>query len=86
MKLKKEFVTYSTDEKHLVVCTDTKMFSGIVQSNATGGQIIELMKEETTRDQVIQEMLKEYSGSEELIVKDVDKVIEKLRSIGALEE
>lgn len=86
MKLKKEFVTYSTDEKHMMVCTDTKMFSGIVQSNATGGRIIELMKNETTRDQIIQEMLKEYSTSEDLIAKDVDKVIEKMRSIGALEE
>lgn len=86
MKLKKEFVTYSTDEKHMLVCTDTKMFSGIVQSNATGGRIIELMKNETTRDQIIREMLKEYRTSEEIIAKDVDKVIEKLRSIGALEE
>lgn len=86
MKLKKEFITYNTDDKHIMVSTDTKLFSGIVQSNTTGGRIIELMKNETTRDQIIQDMLKEYSATEEIIAKDVDKVIENLRAIGALDE
>ena len=86
MKLKKEFITYQTEDKHIMVSTDTKLFSGLVQSNASGAYIIESLKKETTRDQIIADMLKEFDASEDVIAHDVDKIIGKLRSIHALEE
>ena len=86
MKLKKEFVTYTSGDKHIMVSTDTKLFSGIVQSNTTGAFIIELLKNEITREQIISAMLEEFEAEEDVIAADVDKILEKLRDIGALAE
>ena len=60
-------------------------FSGIVKGNKTLGAIIELLKEETSRDQVVASMKERFEAPEGAIERDVDRVIEELTKIGALE-
>ena len=86
MKLKKEFVTYSSGDKQITVSTDTKLFSGMIQSNKTGAFIIDALKEGTTREELISSLLEKYDASEEIIAADVDSVLAKLRNINALSE
>lgn len=86
MKLKKEFITYNTDDKQYMVSTDTKLFSGLVKSNQTAAFIIDCLKEETDTDQIVEKMLSVYDAPSDVIAKDVRKVIDKLKSVGALDE
>ena len=85
MKLKKEFVTYDTDGKQIMVSVDTKRFSGMVKSNETAAFIINCLKEETAADSIVEKMLQEYDAPREVIAKDVQKVIDTLKEIGALD-
>lgn len=70
----------------MMVCIGKNAFHGVVRSNKTAAEIIDLLNLETTREQIIQEMKKKYDVPENLIAVDVDLVIRNLRQIGALEE
>lgn len=85
MKLKNEFITYNTDDRQIMVATDTKLFSGLVKSNETAAFIIDCLKEETDEDSIVEKMLQEYDAPKEVIAKDVHLVIEKLKGINAID-
>lgn len=86
MKLKKEFVTHSTDSEHITVATGKSGFSGMLRSNETAGFIIEQLKHETTEEEIAAAMAEEYDAPESVIREDVHRIIEKLRSINAIDE
>lgn len=86
MKLKDGFVTHEMGGEHIMVATGSANFSGLVRANATAAFIVECLKEETTREAVIQKMLSHYDASADVITADVDKVLTQLRSIQALDE
>ena len=85
MKLKKTFVTHNVAGNPVLVSADSS-FNGMIRANGTGGEIIELLKKETTVDEVVDAMLERYDASREVIEADVVAVIEQLRGIGAIEE
>lgn len=84
MKLKKEFITYDMDDKQVMVSTDTKLFSGMLRFNATGAYIIECLKTETTKEEIVEKMMEKFDGDKEMISRDVQNFIDQLVSIGAL--
>lgn len=86
MKLKDGFVTHDMGGEQIMVATGSAVFSGLVRSNGTAAFIVDCLKEETTREQIIARMLEKYDASEEVIGADVDKILVKLRSISALDE
>ena len=86
MKLKDGFVTREMGGEQIMVATGGANFSGLVRSNATAAFIVECLKEETTRQAIIDTMLKRYDAPENVIAADVDMVLSKLRSIKALDE
>lgn len=86
MKLKDGFVTHDMGGEHIMVATGSANFSGLVRANATAAFIVECLKEETTREAIIEKMLAHYDASAEVITADVDKVVSQLRSIQALDE
>ena len=86
MKLKDGFVTHEMGGEQIMVATGSAKFSGMVRANPTAAFIVDCLKEETSREAIIDAMLKRYDASAELIAADVDMVIGKLRSIGALDE
>ena len=86
MKLSDKFVTKDMGDTQVMVAVGSAAFSGVVRSNKTAAFIVDLLKEETTKEKIVAAMLQNYEVSEEKASADVDKVIEKLRSIGALEE
>jgi hypothetical protein len=85
MKIKTGFVTYSTDGEQLMICVDGS-FCGMVRSNGTAGRIIELLKVETTPNEVAAKMAELYDAPLEVIAEDVNEVISELRKIGAIDE
>jgi methyltransferase-like protein len=61
-------------------------FNGMVRSNKTAAFIIDMLKEETTKEKIVSAMLERYDADEAVISADVDKVIDALRGIGAIDE
>lgn len=86
MKLNENFLTQEIDDTQVMVATGDTAFNGIVRSNQTAAEIVNLMKEETTRDEVVDKMCAKYDASREEIAADVDMVIATLRKVGALDE
>lgn len=87
MKLNDNFLTHITKDEHYMISTGDTSFKGIVKNNGTAAFIIECLKNETTENQIVDNILKEYSETDRNIVeKDVANIIEKLRSIGAIDE
>ena len=86
MKLKNQFVTKDMGDTQVMVAVGGSSFSGIVRSNKTAAFIVDQLKEETTKEKIVAAMLEHYDVSEELASADAEKILEKLRSIGALEE
>ena len=85
MKLKSDFITHNSADESYIVPTSGADFSGIVKGNKTLGAIVDLLKEETTRDQVVAAMKERFEAPEGAIERDVDRVISELQKIGALE-
>ncbi len=86
MKLNENILTQEIDDTQVMVATGDTAFNGIVRSNQTAAEIVDLMKEETTRDAVVDKMCAKYDASRDEIAADVDMVIATLRKVGALDE
>ena len=86
MKRKKQFVTKDMGDTQIMVAAGGSVFSGIVRSNSTAAYIVDLLKEEITKEQIVSAMLDRYEVSEERASADVDKILDTLRGIGALDE
>lgn len=85
MKLKKSFMTHNADGEHILIDTDGT-FSGIVRSNETAAFIVECLKKETTEEEIVNALCEKYDAPRAVIALDVKKIMENLRSVGALDE
>lgn len=61
-------------------------FAGIIHSNKTAAFITDCLKTDTSKEEIVQKMLAKYDASESEISESVDRIIDKLRSIGAIDE
>ena len=86
MKIRKGFITRENDGEQIMVGTGNTGFSGIVRSNKTAAFIIDCLKEETSKNDIVNKMLQKYDVSEDVVCRDVEAVLNKLREIRALEE
>ena len=86
MKLKDSFITQDIDGTQFMVAVGEESFTGIVRSNKTAAFIVDCLKEETTKEQIVGAMCQKYDAPRERIDADVEKILEKLRGIGALDE
>lgn len=85
MKLKDNFITHETDGKQILLAIDGS-FSGIVRLNYTASFIIECLKNEITENALIDAVCEQYDAPRDAIARDVEAVLSKLRTIGALNE
>ena len=86
MKLKDGFITYDSGDHQILVSAGGQDFAGLVRSNESAAFIINALKENTSRDRVIQTVVDHYGIDRDIASKDVDKVLRQLRRIGALDE
>ena len=86
MKINSQFISYDTGTESMLVPTGAAKFSGLVKGNSTFGTIVALLENETTEEKVIEKMCAEYDAPRERIAEDVHTAIEKLRSIGAIDD
>lgn len=88
MKLAKGFVTQNYRDEQLMVAMGPagKTFHGLVRSNGTAAFIIDKLKNDTTPRAVAEALTEVYDVDIQTAVRDTETVIEKLRSIGAIDE
>lgn len=86
MKLKEGFITYEVGGDHFTVPVGNQSFNGLVKSNETAAFVIEHLKEDTTAERITKALYDKYDAPEDVIRADVDRIIEKLREIGAIED
>ena len=85
MKLKDSFITHMDGDTQMIVDTSAK-FSGLIRNNKTAAYIIELLKTDTTEEKFVEAVCKKYDAPKETVRKDVHKLIEEWRTIGAIDE
>ena len=86
MRLRSDFITQDIDDVCFIVPVGNESFSGLVKGNKTAAFIVDLLKEDTTEDKIVDAMCAKYNASREEIASDVSMVLGKLRSINAIEE
>ncbi len=86
MKLKTSFITQEIDGTQFLVPLSGEEFHGMVRSNRTAAFIVDCLKEETTPEQIVNAMCRQYNAPREVITADVEEILNKLRSIHALQE
>ena len=86
MKLKKEFIAQNIGNESLLVPTGEADFAGLVKGNKTMGVILELLQKDTSEAEIVAAMKARFDAPEEIIFRDVRKVLSELRRIGALYE
>jgi hypothetical protein len=86
MKLKSCFITQDIDDTQFLVPISAEAFSGIVRSNKTAAYIVELLKKETTEEEIVDALYAKYDAPKDQIAKDVHEILTTLRGINALEE
>ena len=87
MKLKYSFEAMDIDE-HTVgvpVGESADKFHGIVELNDSAAVIFELLKEETSQEQIVEQLKKQYSSNESELIEFVDEFVGKLNQEGLLE-
>ena len=79
MKLKDTFVSHITNGEQILVDVSSS-FSGLIRSNKTAAFIVDQLKSETTLDSIVDAMFEKYDAPKEVLRRDAQAVIDKLRS------
>ena len=87
MKLKYSFEAMYIDEHTVAVPVgeSADKFHGIVELNDSAAVIFELLKEETSQEQIVEQLKKQYSSNESELIEFVDEFVGKLNQEGLLE-
>ncbi len=88
MKIKNGFVLRHVADENVIVATGeaTKIFNGIVNVNATGAFIFNLLEKETTLDKIASAVASEYGIDEETAKADALKFISGLKEANCIDE
>ena len=86
MKLKKEFITRRVGEELIMISIGETDFNGMIRANTVAAFIIDCLKSETDADKIVSAIQEKYDVDAEKSYEDVLRIINKLRSVGAIEE
>ena len=87
MKLKEGFIILEMSGESVMIATEdaSKEFRGIVRNNKTAAYIASLLLHETTREEIIDNILNRYEVDRDTVEKDVDKIIGEFEKAGFFE-
>ncbi|MEE0266153.1 MAG: PqqD family protein [Acutalibacteraceae bacterium] len=86
MKLKDTFVTHQIDDTYIMLDTEKSVFNGVINGNKSASFIVECLKVDTTKEEIIEKMLNKYDAPADIITEDVNKIIDILKKLGAINE
>lgn len=85
MKLKDGFIAHEMGEQQVLVAAEGVSFNGLVRSNKTAAFIVDCLGKETTKEEIVDAMIEKYDAPKDVIERDVETILDKLKSIGALD-
>ena len=80
------FCPTGTEEKPSSFLLRAQSFRGLVRGNRTLGDVADLLKDDTTEQDIITAMRAKYDAPAGVIERDVRKALDIFREIGALDE
>lgn len=87
MKIREGYLLRTVAGKNIVVSVGSEVdFNGMLTLNDTGVFLWELLRENTTKENLLSSLLSEYDVSEEEAKEDIDSFISKLKDSKLLEE
>lgn len=86
MKLNDNYLSYTLSGERMLLSVGKTGFPGIARGNESAMFIIDCLQNETSEDEIVRAMLREYDVPEDTIRRDVKAVLDKLRSINAIDE
>ncbi len=86
MKLNKNFLIHKTGSEVVVVPMGNANFSGVIKGNETLGVILDYLKKDITKEQIISEMKKIYDDENGQIELDVNNIVTRLKAVGAIDD
>lgn len=84
MRLRNEFILHTDKNGTFLIPSGEADFSGVVRGNSSFEHIVNLLKEDTTEEEIVKNMTQKYDAPKEIIERDVKKVVENLHEIGAI--
>ncbi len=86
MKIKDSFILSEIGGSYIVIPTgnDTVDLNGMITLNETGNFMWNKLQNDITKDELIEDFLKEYDVEREVVSADIDEFVEKLKTIGAI--
>lgn len=85
MKLKDNFITHMSNGEQILVDVNGE-FSGLIRNNESAARIVDYLKTETSIIEIVEQLSLEYEASNEELESAVKTVIDKLKSVGAIDE
>jgi hypothetical protein len=87
MKLKKGFVTHTIQGTQVMVAAGpaVDIFKGLARSNETAAFIVDCLKQDTTKDDIVKKLVDTYDVDIDTAKRDVSGILDKLENIGAIE-
>lgn len=88
MKIKEGLISHKVGETYVTVASGKagNAFNGMLRSNGITCDILKLLEKETSEDELVDALYKQYDAPREEIAEDVHGVIEQIRAIGLLDE
>lgn len=87
MKIKEGFITKKVAGDVIVIPAEQALvdFKAIITLNETGAYLWELLREDTSKEKLLENMLKEYDVDEKILSADIDEFLSVLEEKGLLE-
>lgn len=85
MELKDNFITHMSNGEQILVDVSGE-FSGLIRNNESAARIVDCLKNDTSVKEIVEQLSLEYEASNEELESAVKTVIDKLRSVGAIDE
>lgn len=87
MKIKQGFILSKIGNDTVAIATGelSRTFSGVIMLNGSGVFLWERLQQDTTREQLVADMLEHYDVSRAEATEDINTFIEQLKAGGVLE-
>ena len=86
MKINEHFIVHTEGDEVLLVPTAEAKFFGIVRGNKTLAAILRQLEQGASREEIIRALKERFEAEDGVIEEDVDSSLDRLRSIGAIDE
>ncbi|MBQ9514190.1 MAG: PqqD family protein [Clostridia bacterium] len=88
MKIKSGFILRKVADSYVVVAVGNRVkdFNGVINLNATGAFLWQLLEKGISEEDLTKKFLKEYDVDKEILEQDLKVFLKKIREAGLTEE